>query len=596
MSTTSGIFNWGLKEKILSIVIVGVVILCGVSYFSYSKIKEVDLNVDKIGHEQVPITTALGEIKSNSHAIPRFMWLALAFDNMPQNRKKALVKVTEAINTTLENVEKVSKYQLSAEIKLKLSELTSSVTRLKEELPKAVGYLEANDLEKDKLAKDFLMQTMPPLALKVSDLINEITIVNQKVTEDVIKSSDSSVDAAVAKLVWIAVLAGVSLLTVGGWLAFQLTRQMFRITEEVATASSQVASASEQLNKTSESLSSASQEQASSIEETSASLAEIMGMVESNVKTAESSNAVANEVHSLSEETRQFMESLAEAMKAILDSNGRIEKLVKVIEEIGEKTEVIDDIVFKTQLLSFNASVEAERAGEHGRGFAVVAQEVGNLAQMSGKAATEIASIVKTSIKEAESVAQENKVKVEKGGDLAFETKNRMVEVLKRIAEILNGTTRIVTASKEQSQGINQITQSVENLNRATQETASTAEESSSASQELASQSETLMSLVGEMRKLIIGNENIDMSNSRSANSSGGGESRHSTKVISFSKKTGMPLNQNHGVGHSFLKSQTNTGGHRAPVSSGSGLKLAVGGEEATTDVPSHTDEAWEKI
>lgn len=575
MQAGRGVFNWGLKEKLVSIVVAGVFTLFGLCYYSYKKIREIDANVDIIGHERIAMQQALGEIKANSHAVPRFMWLALAFENMPQNRKKSLTKVTEALESTFENLEKVKKFDLSGEVKGKLGELEHSVTKLKEELPRALGFLEANDIEKDKLAKDFLLQVMPPLALKTSELINEVTLLNDKETDAIIKASDETVESTVNNLIFISGLVGFGLLAIGGWLAFQTSRQMFRITEEVATASSQVAAASEQLSRTSESLSSASQEQASSIEETSASLTEIMGMVESNVKTAENSNAVATEVHSLSEETRQFMESLAEAMKAILESNGRIEKLVKVIEEIGEKTEVIDDIVFKTQLLSFNASVEAERAGEHGRGFAVVAQEVGNLAQMSGKAATEIASIVKTSIKEAETVAQENKVKVEKGGDLAFETKNRMVDVLRRISEILDGTTRIVTASKEQSQGINQITLSVESLNKATQETASTAEESSSASQELASQSETLMSLVGEMRKMINGSSEGEQNSARPARKTGYSTKIKTTNVVAFRKPRS--------AGFGISKSANN-------------FKMASGDGEIITDVPSHTDEAWEKI
>jgi len=208
------------------------------------------------------------------------------------------------------------------------------------------------------------------------------------------------------------------------------------------------------------------------LENISAALAEITGMIEANVRSAENVNSVAGEVHGVSESTRHVMEELTSAMQNILESNERIEKLVKIIEQVAEKTEVIDDIVFKTQLLSFNASVEAERAGEHGRGFAVVAQEVGNLAQMSGVAATEIATIVKNSIREADQVAAENKSRVEKGGDLVAQTRDKTSGVLNRITEILHATDQIVAASKEQSQGISEITKSINMLSHSSGESA----------------------------------------------------------------------------------------------------------------------------
>lgn len=228
-------------------------------------------------------------------------------------------------------------------------------------------------------------------------------------------------------------------------------------------------------------------------------------MAESNIKGAEETNNVANQVYQISETTRKSMDELTKAMSSILESNVRIEKLVKVIEEIGEKTEIIDDIVFKTQLLSFNASVEAERAGEHGRGFAVVAQEVGNLAQMSGKAALEISGIVKNSIKEAEAVASENKNRVESGGTLASETKEKMEVVLQKLTGILQGSSKIVDVSKEQGLGIGQISSSVESISQMTQETAGTAEESASASAELSAQAKSLMDLVNQLRLVVVG-------------------------------------------------------------------------------------------
>lgn len=69
--------------------------------------------------------------------------------------------------------------------------------------------------------------------------------------------------------------------------------------------------------------------------------------------------------------------------------------LYETILEVSNKTQIIDDIVFQSKILSFNAAVEAERAGEMGRGFSVVAQEISNLSKVSGSAATEISKIVK---------------------------------------------------------------------------------------------------------------------------------------------------------------------------------------------------------
>lgn len=275
------------------------------------------------------------------------------------------------------------------------------------------------------------------------------------------------------------------------------------VTKRLASAGDEVTKASQELSRVSQSMSASSQEQASTMEETSASLYEIKQMISSNINSAESSGTLGQEVAALADETSRWMGELKQAMQSIFESNQRISALAKIIQEIGDKTEVIDEIVFKTQLLSFNASVEAERAGEHGRGFAVVAQEVGNLAQMSGTAATEIAAIVRNSIKEADSVSNENKSRVQKGENLAHETSVRMEGVITKMNEILESIKAIAHASREQGEGVNQITTTVENLNQITQQNAALAEECSSSSVELASQGEGLVTIINEMISLV---------------------------------------------------------------------------------------------
>ncbi|MFZ9596312.1 MAG: HAMP domain-containing methyl-accepting chemotaxis protein [Bdellovibrionia bacterium] len=296
--------------------------------------------------------------------------------------------------------------------------------------------------------------------------------------------------------------AGVILLglTLGVFLSVyfsrSLTRSLKRVTNEMRDARQSVGQTSERLASTSKQLEVSAQRQASSVEEVSASLEEIAGMVGSTVQ-------VSKHVSELLNSGGKSMSELQRAVQEISQSNAAVEQLAKLIEEIGEKTELIDEIVFQTRLLSFNASVEAERAGEHGRGFAVVAQEVGTLAQMSGKSATEITQIVKKSIKTAQEVAQMNRTRVEQGALACQQTASKLEEIQRATQEILK-------ASQEQNSGVQQINQSIHLISRSTQENAASAEDCSKESHALMNQVGSLSGLLNRLDALVSGEPGSD--------------------------------------------------------------------------------------
>jgi methyl-accepting chemotaxis protein len=497
--------KFGIKGKLLLLIGCAVGAFAVLAAYSTKSVLGLKSQVELLGLYRIPISQEIGNIRASSNAVPRFMWLSLAYGPGTVERNKSIEKVEVFLDLWKKALTNISRYEMTDAAKVKLTEIQDLVTKLIPVIDAGTSAVKKHSKEGDLIARDLLMTRMPPLAVRLTQLILELSSVVESRNHAIVAEAQSKVTQVITILTILAVTMGFTLCLFGVIFSTRLAKQLIGITNSVADASHQVSAASGQLSNAAEQLSSASQEQAAATEETSAALTEISGMVESNVQGAEKTNEYAREVHAVSEVTKKSMQDLKAAMGEIYNSNSRIEQLVKVIEEIGEKTEVIDDIVFKTQLLSFNASVEAERAGEQGRGFAVVAQEVGNLAQMSGKAATEIAGIVKRSIKEATEVARENKGRVERGETLATETGEKMTGVLESLANILDATNKIVAASKEQSQGISQISTSVDGLNQSTQEIASTSEESASASEQLSAQAQSLLSLVENLRIVVTG-------------------------------------------------------------------------------------------
>lgn len=268
-------------------------------------------------------------------------------------------------------------------------------------------------------------------------------------------------------------------------------------------------------------------EQASAIQETVATLTQITEMVNTSVASATNSSDKASVSFDQAKLGQEVVKEMINSMKEIDDSNSsvmsevnksneRIKDIVSVISEISTKTNVINDIVFQTKLLSFNASVEAARAGEHGKGFAVVAEEVGNLAQMSGNAAKEISVLLDQSISRVNQIISETNTGVErviKNSSQKIETGVKTAEkcdaVLSEIVEIAvvvkNMMNEVAHASKEQATGVQNISQAMNQVDQMVHSNETSASKSNETAQKLLDQSNELKKVVENIESVIFG-------------------------------------------------------------------------------------------
>ncbi|MGE0526529.1 MAG: methyl-accepting chemotaxis protein, partial [Bdellovibrionales bacterium] len=194
-------------------------------------------------------------------------------------------------------------------------------------------------------------------------------------------------DSLPVSLVWLIlpVVAGVLVLPTGWmWLATRrLSAELSEIVHTLDRFSEQNSMTSEDLRESSQHLSGASREQSAAVQEAVASITQIRSMLAQTSEHVREVQNLTSNVNEKTEDGSQIMARMETAMIAIEQANSQLQSFEEIIRSIREKTQVINDIVFKTQLLSFNASIEAARAGQYGRGFAVVAEEVGKLAQLS---------------------------------------------------------------------------------------------------------------------------------------------------------------------------------------------------------------------
>jgi methyl-accepting chemotaxis protein len=296
-----------------------------------------------------------------------------------------------------------------------------------------------------------------------------------------------------------------------GVMAFFFGKRMGRRLVHSVDAMSTTLKTSQETGQTlfraSQDLEDASSRQSSAIQESMSALSEMASMISQTATNAKLSQESTQEVGERTIGGRQIMTRMSESMVAIEQANTSLQEISKSIESISQKTSVINDIVFKTQLLSFNASIEAARAGQYGKGFAVVAEEVGNLAQMSGKAAREIEALILDSEKKVSSTLDLIKRRVNEGNLVTDEAVRTFNGISSAIDSIREQVRLIAEACVQQDVGIQQTNKAMEQLDVAARQTLDAAQMTRSSSDELQNSTEELGKISGHLNVFLHGHQ-----------------------------------------------------------------------------------------
>ncbi|MBU3728217.1 MAG: methyl-accepting chemotaxis protein [Phycisphaerales bacterium] len=246
-----------------------------------------------------------------------------------------------------------------------------------------------------------------------------------------------------------------------------------------------------QVNSTATQLSATAREQEAGAQSLGASTSQIAAAVQEITSTSSELSRTMERVDQAASETGR----LAQAGRTGLDAMGSTmasldagtQSIAGKLATISDKASTINSVVTtiskvadQTNLLSVNAAIEAEKAGEHGVGFLVVAREIRRLADQTAAATLDI----EETVRQMQSAVSAGVMEMDRFNEQVRRGVAEVANVAAQLAEIIGqvdaGTSQFsqVTAGMHaQSQGAAQIAAAMQQFTAGVREAVTAAQE-----------------------------------------------------------------------------------------------------------------------
>ncbi len=235
------------------------------------------------------------------------------------------------------------------------------------------------------------------------------------------------------------------------------------VTEIAATAREQQATASEI---------------AATTTEIGATSKEISATSRELVKSMNDVANVAEQTATLAVNGQGGLGRMQTTMHQIMEASGSINARLAVLNEkagnINTVVTTIAKVADQTNLLSLNAAIEAEKAGEYGRGFAVVATEIRRLADQTAVATLDIEQMVKemqSAVSAGVMGMDKFSEEVRRGVEVAGQVNEQLTQIIEQVQTLTPNFEVVNEGMQSQSVGAQQISDALSQLSEAAQQT-----------------------------------------------------------------------------------------------------------------------------
>ncbi|MCY1394581.1 Methyl-accepting chemotaxis protein (MCP) signaling domain protein [compost metagenome] len=264
-----------------------------------------------------------------------------------------------------------------------------------------------------------------------------------------------------------------------------LVAQAQRSAIQVTTSVTEIAATSKQQQVT-------ASETAATATEISVTSQEIAATSRDLVHTMNEVSIAAEQTSTLAGSGQLGLARMEETMRQVMGAAELVNaKLSTLNERAGNINQVVTTIVKvadQTNLLSLNAAIEAEKAGEYGRGFAVVATEVRRLADQTAVATydieqmvREIQSAVSAGVMGMDKFSEEVRRGISEVGDVG----EQLSQIIQQVQALAPRVQMVNEGMQAQATSAEQINQALAQLGEATGQTVDSLRQASFAIDEL---------------------------------------------------------------------------------------------------------------
>ncbi len=266
------------------------------------------------------------------------------------------------------------------------------------------------------------------------------------------------------------------------------------------STATEIAATSKQQEASSATFGAASNQIAAAVKEISATGRDL-------VKTMESVNRMAGESASLATSGQASLQNMEGVMRDLDGATASIADKLNAINERSQKITTVITTITKvadqTNILSINAAIEAEKAGEYGSGFLVIAREIRRLADQTATATLDIEQMVQQMQGAVSSGVMEMdrfSDQVRRGVREVASAGAQLTEIIDRVNRSTSSFTQVNESMQAQSEGAQQISDAMASLVANANQTVQSVKEFSGAATDLQSAISLLREAVAQFK------------------------------------------------------------------------------------------------